>query len=151
MVSLVPIIVDNDVVHRVLQDPDDSDFGPVTQALFGRGQLTARLVYGGRLKDEYFRSGAIRRALAVLDRAGRATLISDALVKDEEQRLEEAGLCVSNDHHIVALARVAHARLLCSLDRALHTDFTNARLISSPRGKVYTTARYVNLLRTLGK
>jgi len=49
--------------------------------------------------------------------------------------------CVSNDHHIIALAIVSGARLLYTNDQKLQKDFCNTNLISNPRGKVYSTKR----------
>ena len=55
--------------------------------------------------------------------------------------------CVSDDPHVIALAQESGARLLCSLDEALHTDFTNPRLINAPRGHVYQNAAHKHLIR----
>ena len=59
------------------------------------------------------------------------------MVDDETETVTSCGHCVSDDQHIVALARIGKARLLCSNDDALTTDFRNPVLISKPRGKVY--------------
>ena len=55
-------------------------------------------------------------------------------------------LCVSNDVHILALARAAGVRLLISLDRDLHRDFTNPQILRNPRGKVYQNRQHAKLL-----
>jgi len=46
----------------------------------------------------------------------------------------------------IALARVNGARVLCSEDGALWTDFKNQRLINKPRGRIYRTAQHARLL-----
>ena len=57
----------------------------------------------------------------------------------EETRLEKKGLCISDDPHVIALARISGARLLCSNDKDLQQDFGTKNLIDRPRGKVYST------------
>lgn len=143
------LIVDNNVAARTLTKPGDPDFGPVHDALFSTTpQVPAKLVYGGTLKREYFLSPLIRRLILLLDQAGRARQIPDTEVDAEAQALSDAGGCKSNDHHIIALARIGHARLLCSHDQLLHADFTCKSLVDNPRGKVYQTASHKHLLRT---
>ena len=85
------------------------------------------------------------KMLRQLDQAGRAKAVPDAPV-DARMKLV-APQCVSDDPHIIALALVSGARLLCSLDQALHTDFTNPKLINSPRGNVYQNATHEHLVR----
>lgn len=80
-----------------------------------------------------------------LDQAGRAKAVPDAKV---DARMDiVVPHCVSDDPHIIALALESGARLLCSLDQALHTDFTNPQLINSPRGHVYQNAAHEHLIR----
>ena len=107
------------------------------------------LYYGGNLRREYFRSEKVKRMVRQLDQAGRAKAVSDAAV-DTRMRIV-APHCVSDDPHIIALALESGARLLCSLDRALHTDFTNPQLINAPRGHVYQNAAHEHLIRRLCK
>ena len=141
------IIVDINVAHRVFRR-DDPDFGPVHEALFGSSaRVSAKLVYGGRLRREYLKSDSIRRVLIQLDRAGRSIAVPDDPVDEEENRLIQTQCCTSDDQHIIALARTFGPRLLCSHDRDLHLDFTNPRLVNSPRGKVYQTRTHTRLLR----
>jgi hypothetical protein len=54
--------------------------------------------------------------------------------------------CKSNDSHIVALARISKCRLLFSQDKPLHSDFTNLKLVPSPKGKVYQNRKHEHLL-----
>jgi hypothetical protein len=141
------LIVDNDVVHRVLLKPDDEDFKHVHSSLFGLKKPKAVLVYGGsKLNKEYTGSEAIIEKLLELRRAGRARREDDGLVDSEEKRVAASKLCSSNDEHIIALALVSKARLLCSRDNALAGDFTNKALIDKPRGKVYKYATHKKLL-----
>ena len=141
------LIVDNNIVRRVLIVQNDPDFGEISRALFTGQPYPARLVYERRLRAEYETNTEVSFQFLVLVRAQRAILAPDAPIQAEMDALQESGLCKSNDLHILALARVTGVRLLCSLDQPLHTDFTNAALLSKPRGKVYQNASHSHLLR----
>jgi len=136
------LIIDANFVHHVHPTPD-ANGTPIRQALLtGR----ARLVYGGKLAQEY-RDGSreFRRWLVRLDQAGRARKVPDVDVNDVTEELVRDGAYVSDDPHIIALARVSGVRLLCSSDGALQTDFTN-HLLLSPRGRVYQRAEHAHLI-----
>ena len=106
-----------------------------------------RLVVGGtRLRTELARSfTAPERAkpttvsewVLEVDRAGQLVNCDDDTVDARAEAVEQSGLCVSEDFHIIALAQVASARMLYSKDKELHQDFTNPALLDQPRGKVY--------------
>lgn len=139
------LIVDANVAKEVFSDTEESDFVELRKALLSKSPIV-RVVYGGLLREELLRIAEVRRALVSLDRLGQVRQVSDAEVSQETSTVEGLALCVSNDVHIIALARVAEVRLLCSRDQALHTDFTNAELIKSPRGKVYQNASHQHLI-----
>lgn len=141
------LIVDVNVAKEVFGDTEEPDFAEVRKALFLSKAPVVRIVYGGLLREELLRVEDVRRALVLLDRAGRAWQVSDGEVEAETDLVEALRLCVSNDTHIIALARVAGVRLLCSRNQALHTDFTNKKLIDTPRGKVYQNASHKHLIR----
>ena len=136
------LIIDANFVHHVHPTPD-ANGTPIRQALLtGR----ARLVYGGKLSQEYRDGpGEFRRWLVRLDQAGRARKVPDVDVNQVTEELVRARACVSDDPHIIGLARVSGARLLCSSDVALHTDFTNSLLLS-PKGSVYQRAEHRHLV-----
>jgi hypothetical protein len=120
-------------------------------SLFKNKKPMARLVYGGKLVDEYNKNLAVRRMLAVLDRAGRTRRVDDDSIEKEIDMVTRIGSCISNDKHIIALARAGNVRLLCSHDKALHTDFTNKALLDKPRGNVYQNRRHKKLLERFCK
>ena len=95
------------------------------------------LVLGGKLRTEV--TTGVKRKLQIqqLQLSGTVVPIPDAPVNAAETALKADGSCVSDDQHIIALAQVSGARLLYSKDRALHSDFTNPKILS--RGKVYST------------
>lgn len=139
------IIIDVNIAPRVLLQ-EDPEFEPVWSRLLGNAKPQLRVAYGGRLKEELFGNGEIERVLRELDSAGRAKVVPDESIKEEEQALMDLDLCISNDVHIVALARAASARVLISLDQDLHQDFTNPKILRNPRGKVYQHREHVKLL-----
>ncbi len=136
------LIIDVNWVHHVHPTPN-VDGAPIREALLaGR----ARLVYGGKLAQEYRDgSGDFRRWLVRLDQAGRALKVPDSDVDRATEELVRGGAYVSDDPHVIALAQVSRVRLLCSSDGALHTDFTN-HLLLSPRGSVYQRAEHTHLI-----
>jgi hypothetical protein len=137
------VIIDNDLAHGVFAYPCREEFTPLMQWVeTGDG----RIVHGGKLTRELCRSEKIRRFLMELGRQGKALVINHPDQASEEVRLEQSGLCESNDFHVLALAILARVRLLCSGDQSLHTDFRNSRIINNPRGHVYQNASHSHLL-----
>jgi hypothetical protein len=140
------MIIDANVAHTIRHDPPDPDAVPVLRQILGR---RVGVVSGGRNAEELHRAGLGVFLLALL-RAGVLLLFDKDELEVEEARLREWGYCQSDDHHILALARVSGARLLYSRDHGLHTDFKNRRIIADPRGKIYSSVRNHRLLRETG-
>ena len=139
------LIVDANCSSDVLGNPTKKEFSPILEAL---QDGKAKLVWGGKkLVNEYKLNGVAWRALLQLDRAGRAHMANHALVDAEQQFVEQEFELASDDPHILALARVSGARLLCSRDQALHQDFGNRKIINQPRGNVYQNATHKALIR----
>lgn len=137
------VIIDICVAHRAI-DTTDVDFQPLRDSLMRGDQV---LVIGGYLLQEYARYARVVKFVAELDRAGRVRVEPNHLVEAETKRVDEMNICVSNDAHVIGLARVSGARLLCSTDAAAGADFKNKQLIDSPRGKVYKDRTHAHLLR----
>jgi len=137
------LILDSDIVHKVFPSPS-ADFKAIHLALTsGR----AKCVYGGGLTREYEKIASFKRFLRLLDQQGAAKQFPDSSVDSEAQRLEASGLCVSNDFHILGLAIVSKARLVCSDDKRLATDCTNPSILSNPRGNIYKYAAHSHLIK----
>jgi len=135
------LIVDANVAALVFPAVSGSAFEPIWKALT---QKRAIAVYGGKLASEYFKINKIFRFLAELNRQGTLRKFSAQLVSAETNRF--ASLTIqSDDPHILGLASVSNARLLCSNDQALHADFTDPNLIS-PRGSVYQNRSHSSLI-----
>jgi len=140
------VIVDTNLAFRIFTSAPTDDFRPVFDWLHAPDK-DGCLVFGGKLFNELSNRAASSRYLRALFQAGRAYQIPDGQVQDEEQEVACSGLCVSDDPHVVALARVSGARTLCSHGQALHQDFRNSQLIAKPRGRVYQNATHTHLLR----
>lgn len=140
------VIVDVNVAPRVLLTSSDPEFSALHRALFGKKRPNAILTYGGRLTREYRQNYGLGRVLATLDRAGRARAVADAHVDAATRLIAEGGVAASNDHHILALARVSGARILCSQDGKLRADFKKRELVNSPKGKLYSSAAHTRII-----
>src|SRR6185436_15367667 len=135
------LIVDTNQAHRVFGAVESAFSTPIWSWLSRRGVL----VYGGKLASELAKNGDARRLLVELNRRGNALLQRKDIVAAEEAVVHETGLCTSNDHHVIALARLTGARVLVTEDRALMEDFRN-RLLVQPVGKIYRRASHRHLL-----
>lgn len=140
------LIVDINVAEAVFLKDDDPGFREVHRLLFTTGSPPVRLVHGGKLTEEYMGNRDIMRMVRVLDQAGRTRTIPDEHIEAECVAIRKGLACKSNDIHILALARVAKVRLLCSNDQALQDDFHNKVLLDKPRGKVYSDPSHRHLL-----
>ena len=138
------VIVDANMAGRFFGVPPDRDLFPLWKWIHeGKGVL----VYGGLLTDELFRVRNAADTIQEWERTGRAARVRRAEVESETAEIGRTGRCVSDDQHVIALARVSGTRLLCSGDRALHEDFRNRALIDNPRGAIYQNAGHTRLLR----
>lgn len=138
------LIVDANIIHKVLKD-GDPDFEPVRKRLFnltGKGAI-ARMVYGGKLTQEYRRAGFLDTVI-LLDQAGHARPVNAEQIEAQIKLIRH--LCKADDEHIIALARAGNVRLLCSEDKGCAEDFINRQLIDKPQGKVYRYKRHRHLL-----
>jgi len=141
------LIVDANLASLVFGDDLQDDFKPVIDWLTSK-KKDGKLVVGGQLATELNRVSSARRFVKSLMQAGRARRIPDNDIDAEARRV--AGQCKSNDAHVIALARISGARILCSHDANLHTDFTNPALIAVPRGRVYQNITHQPLLQRYG-
>jgi hypothetical protein len=90
----------------------------------------------------------VKGFLLELERAGRLRSCPQPQLDQMEKQLRKTVVCRSNDLHVIALALVSGARTLATDDKALTDDFTDARIIKSPRGSVYRTPiKHRHLLR----
>jgi hypothetical protein len=137
------LIVDANIAALVFRPtaPAPTDFEPLRKALFER---RARAVWGGKLCDEYRAMRKYAGLIREMDRQGILRRVPDESVNSEVQSVEATQLCCSNDVHIIALARASRVKLLCSKDSALHTDFTNPKLVHG--GKVYQNRSHRHLI-----
>lgn len=131
-------IIDANVASQ-LMGKDRSEAARKFIAHIEAGRLM--IVIGGKLRQELSRTpinAFIQQAIL----AQRARSVEDAEVDRQTGEIERSGECVSDDPHIIALARISGARLLYTNDRDLQQDFKNPTLVDRPRGRIYTTLRY---------
>ena len=103
---------------------------------------------GGRLWIDEFHGTQRANLVQSLEQAGRAIIYPASIVNAEEDAVKVD--CKSNDAHVIALARVSGARVLCTQDSELEDDFKDRTLIDSPRGSIYKNASHRHLLRHHG-
>jgi hypothetical protein len=140
----VLIIVDANCAAETLSERPSPDFKPVLDAVIAG---TNKLAIGGStLNKEYQKLKGVWRFIRILDQAGRTQLCSVSEVDREMELVKTKFNISSDDPHVLALARISGARILCSRDKALHGDFGNPGIINKPRGKVYQNATHARLL-----
>ena len=131
-------ILDNNVRHEVFGDCDTQT--PAGKYFLDRVERSAgKLVIGGELRRELSEYKCFLNWLRTATRRNVVRSIDDKRVDDETRTLREQGDCLSNDEHVLALARVSDTRILFTNDVALQKDFTDGNIINDPRGQVYTT------------
>lgn len=135
------LIIDANVASDVFSGKPSVDFQPIWNAL---AKKKAIAVHGGKLSNEYSKLKRITRLLVELTRQGCLRKIPDEQVKAETIIYKNKEI-KSDDAHILALAKVANVRLLCSKDKKLHADFTNNALLNPP-GSVYQKHTHSHLI-----
>jgi len=133
-------IIDANVTSQLWQG-GGTPAGQALRAEVDKGRFP--MVVGGRLREELWGAGdRMRQWLVQLQSAGRLRTVDRAEVDRVAQELKASrgpASLTSDDEHVVALAMVSGARLLFTNDMRLSRDFKNPRIVSSPRGRVYTT------------
>lgn len=139
------LIVDNDVGQTFFSSQRGDPYFPALDWIRRRD---GRLVVGGRLWVEEYHGTQRANLVRSLEQTGRAIIYPARVVDAEEDAVKVN--CKSNDTHVIALARISGARVLCTQDSALEDDFKNRALIDSPRGHIYKNASHQHLLRHHG-
>lgn len=137
------IVIDANLAAAAFQEPILEEYRPIFDWLNNGG----RLVFGGKLTKELLRIGHVSRRLRALNQAGIALQCTADEIALEEALLSESSLITSNDRHILALARLSGARILCTDDQALQADFKNLEIVPRPKGKIYKCAQHSHLLK----
>jgi PIN domain len=140
----VCLIIDTSKAAAFFNEPWASPHAPISRWISIRN---GQVVYGGLLRTELEQIGEARRVLKNWVNTGRANRLSDEAVTERAAQLQADGVCISNDHHILAVALLSGARVLFTGDNDLATDFQNAALIAAPRGHVYRTEADAHHLR----
>lgn len=128
-------ILDANVAHEVF-GKNSTEPGRAFRNWLNKGH--GRLVVGGKARKELERIAGAKHWLRQGILSGRVRSENDVKVASLSDELQDS--CVSDDPHVIALAKVSGARLLYSNDQALQKDFRNGKLLDRPRGKVFTTS-----------
>ena len=131
-------IIDNNVRHEVFGSEDvQTEAGK--HFLDWLNARKGKLVVGGKLLEELSEYSGFRNWLGQALLSGSAIRLPNSAVDAATSVLQANSICLSNDAHVLALARISGARLLFTNDQALQKDFTNPAIVSGPRGRVFTT------------
>lgn len=134
------MIIDANRLGDFLTEPPKPDIEPIRVWLRRGGTLIYST--GGKFASEVGRRARAR--LQEYDRAGRAIQIPHSELADDVDKLRDQ--IVSDDPHVIALARFSGARVLHTHDKKLMEDFGTKDLIDGPRGTVYSSVRNADLL-----
>lgn len=132
------LIVDANLCSVVFKKTTNLAYQKLRQTIF---ENKVTLIHGGHLSNEYEIAGVLH-IIAMLSQSGKAIKIADELI--EAELAFAAQHCISNDTHVIALARADRKRghILCTDDQALQADFKNKALIDKPRGTIYSPTRH---------
>lgn len=130
------VIIDANIADDVF-----GQHGPEsTKRLFDQ-IISGKLIFvvgGSKLINELDRiSNTARDVIREALIAGIGISVNNKVIDRRTQQIINSYHLVSDDQHIIALAQVSGARLLCSHDKDLHEDFKNKELINNPRGRIY--------------
>ena len=119
------VIVDANVGGNLIRSKELNQSARKFRDYVEQSKIT--LVVGGKLKKELYKNSILKGWLETQLENGSAKNIPYEVVKkaekEESQLYEEH--CLSNDKHVLALARVSGARLLYTHDQKLAKDFKN--------------------------
>jgi hypothetical protein len=136
------IIIDANIAHTICSNPPNRDGDPIRDCVEAR---KLKIASGGKNAEELHGTRLARWFLEQW-RAGFVRIYPPNLLNAEERNVTANNQLISNDSHVIALARVSGARLLYTHDRALQEDFKNRQLLRNPKGRVYTSRRNLGLL-----
>jgi predicted nucleic acid-binding protein len=140
------LILDANRFGDALSSPPKPNYVPIVDWLT-KHDSDGVVVFGGtKFLQEIARNDRARRWFVTLERSGRARPVDKTTVDAEERQVRRSNLCISDDEHLIALARVSGARVFCTEDADLFRDVRNARLLSNPRGRVYRRQAHIALL-----
>jgi len=144
------VIIDASVAGLVFAIPSRPEYAPVWQWIEEKDGV---IVYGGQLAQELGKVREGARRLRSLSQAGKAHRVSPANLEREEATVRGLGARLGlrrlrkfNDRHVIALARLSGARVLCTDDGDLQDRFRNTGLVPRPKGRIYKRAEHKHLL-----
>jgi hypothetical protein len=142
----VCLILDTNRFGDTFSDSPRPAYVPLLRWLTDPDGDGSAVLGGTKYRAEVGKVDRARRFFVERVRAGRAHSVDDAAVDAEEARLHAANACLSDDEHVVALARISGARVVCTEDQDLWKDVGDKGLLDRPRGRVYRTEEHLHLL-----
>ena len=100
-----------------------------------------KLVYSNHKSFEKELTKKQKTVLKGYNQSGKARFFPAKQVAKEASEIKNNHKLKSNDIHILGLAKAARAKLLCSKDKNLHSDFKDIL-----KGSVYQNAKHKRLL-----
>lgn len=142
----VRVIVDANQLSALFSADCGVDLRPLLYAIAGPSP-TCVMVVGGHLVDEIQKVRTAWLAVVELERAGRVWRETAESVATEHKMVAAIAHVRSDDEHVLALARAAHARVLASCDNDLCADFKDTTIVPPPQGRIYRKCSHAHLLR----
>ncbi|MBI4954336.1 MAG: hypothetical protein HY908_20095 [Myxococcales bacterium] len=136
------VIIDANRFAEAVAQPPASAYRPLIDWLLLPRSDGVAVFGGSKYAEELRRAPSAQRFFVKLVQAGRAKPIAGVDAEADAVRAR----CVSDDEHIVALARLSGARVVCTEDGDLMSDVRDPRLLARPRGRVYRNAGHRALL-----
>ena len=136
------MIVDANKLGEFLSCPSSEESGPIYKWM-DRGWGVIVYSTDGRFREV---GEGLRKKLSILSQSGKAILIDARNFLYDEEMLREDPDLISNDPHVLALARATGTRLLYTEDGDLIKDFKNKKFLDRPRGKIYSSRANSRLL-----
>lgn len=132
------IIIDASIACLFFNNAKNKNFRPIHDWFRSKG----RLVCGGKLTKELQKIDSAMAYLLELKRSGKLFNYAEDQLVPFYNQLRESQQMKSNDVHVLALAIASEARILCTEDNDLISDFTNRAVLGRSRGKVYKNKQY---------
>jgi hypothetical protein len=117
---------------------------PILRWLFS-SQKKSKLIIGGQLTNELYKAG-IGDLLSILKQAARLHEVEESALASEEAVLKKNPEIRSNDPHVLAISRIAQARLVFTTDKDLRKDLKNKKVVPQ-KVSIYTNGSHAHLIR----
>lgn len=122
-------IVDTDVLHKILVSRKKREGDSVFRSWIECRQGILVYAVTDAYERELKKNNAVMELMNRYRQGGHAILIEYGDLSEAKKQLQENGFVCSNDRHVLALALVGDALILCSYDKDLRKDFPNKKVL----------------------